>query len=254
MGARGIGRSGEVSSAIPRASPIGSRTPRWVSWLVATSRRRQCEQDRVLSDRRSRGSRNACSKICPSSPEMEWPLLYNRFVFSGPQTAAILLAELTSIRFLRDETASGFCMRLVELLEELETVPGSAAVCMNDTQKLGYLLSAIIHETDLQSVYVQLQADQLSGNVTFEQACDELHHRCDAIRADKYMDTTFHGGLKALVSTELKKIDKLKQNTSRLNCLTKDCFGMIVAFLLFVSPATCSALLAKSSRWYCETI
>ena len=160
-------------------------------------------------------------------------LLYNRFVFSGPQTAAILLAELTSIRFLRDETASGFCMRLVELLEELETVPGSAAVCMNDTQKLGYLLSAIRHETDLQSVYVQLQADQLRGNVTFEQACDELHHRCDAIRADEYMDTTFHGGRKVLVSTELKKIDKLKQNTSRLNCLTKDCLGMIVAFLPF---------------------
>jgi hypothetical protein len=85
-------------------------------------------------------------------------LLYNRFVFSGPQTAAVLLAELTSIRFLRDETASEFCMHLVELLEELETVPGTSAVCMNDTQKLGYLLSGIRHESDLQSVYVQLQA------------------------------------------------------------------------------------------------
>jgi hypothetical protein len=78
--------------------------------------------------------------------------LYNRFVYSGPQTATILLAELSKIRLLRDETPSEFCVRLVELLEELETVPGSASVCMNDTQKLGYLLSAIRHEPDLQSV------------------------------------------------------------------------------------------------------
>jgi hypothetical protein len=46
--------------------------------------------------------------------------------------------------------------------------------------------------------------------VTFEQACDELHHRCDAIRADEYMDTTFHGGRKVLVSTELKKNQKIE--------------------------------------------
>jgi hypothetical protein len=127
-------------------------------------------------------------------------LLYNRFVFSGPQTSTILIAELSNIRFLRDESPSEFCIRLVELLEELETVPGTAAVCMNDTQKLGYLLSAIRHETDLQAVYVQLQKDQLKGTVTFEKACDELHHHCDAIRADEYLDSTFHGERRALVS------------------------------------------------------
>ena len=140
-------------------------------------------------------------------------LLYNRFVFSGPQTSTILLAELSNIRFLRDESPSEFCIRLVELLEELETVPGTAAVCMNDTQKLGYLLSAIRHETSLQAVYVQLQKDQLKGTVTFEEACDELHHRCDAIRADEYLDTTVHGerrvlvssGTPVLVSAEIKK-------------------------------------------------
>jgi hypothetical protein len=59
--------------------------------------------------------------------------LYNRFVFSGPQTATILLAELSKIRLLRDETPSEFCIHLVELLEERETVPGTASVCMNDT-------------------------------------------------------------------------------------------------------------------------
>jgi hypothetical protein len=166
-------------------------------------------------------------------------LLYNRFVFSGAQTATILLAELYNIRLNRDETASEFCIRLIELLEELETVPGTAAICMNDTQKLGYLLSAIRHEPALQSVYVQLQADQLRGNVTFEQACDELYFRCDAIRADEYLDSNFRGGRKVLVSsdttvlvsTESKKLNK--EATPRLPCLSKDCSGMIVSFLPF---------------------
>jgi hypothetical protein len=46
-------------------------------------------------------------------------LLYNRFVFFGPQTSTILLAELSNIRFLCDESPSEFCIRLVELLENL---------------------------------------------------------------------------------------------------------------------------------------
>jgi hypothetical protein len=45
-------------------------------------------------------------------------LLYNRFVFSGAQTATILLAELYNIRLNRDKTASEFCIRLVELCQE----------------------------------------------------------------------------------------------------------------------------------------
>ncbi len=166
-----------------------------------------------------------------------YAFLYNRFVFSGPQTATILLAELSKIRLLRDETPFEFCIRLVDLLEDLENVPESASVCMNDTQKLGYLLSAIRHEPDLQSVYVKLQKDQLRGDVTFEIACDELHHRCDAIRADEYINSTFHGerralvsaGPQALVSTELTKHHK--EETTRLPCLAKDCSGMIVSFL-----------------------
>ncbi len=70
-------------------------------------------------------------------------LLYNGFVFSGPQTATVLMAELSSIRFHSGETGSSFCLRLIELLEDLEHIPGTAAICLNDTQKLGYLLSAI---------------------------------------------------------------------------------------------------------------
>ena len=76
-------------------------------------------------------------------------ILRNGYVFNGPQTATILLSELSKIRLRRDEDASGFCLRLVELIEDLELVPGDAAVYLTDTQKLGYLLSAIRHESSL---------------------------------------------------------------------------------------------------------
>ncbi len=66
-------------------------------------------------------------------------LFRNGYVFNGSQTATILLAELSRIRLRRDEDASGFCLRLVELIEDLELVPGNAAVYLSDTQKLGYL-------------------------------------------------------------------------------------------------------------------
>ena len=128
-------------------------------------------------------------------------LLYNGFVFSGPQTATVLMAELSTIRFQQGETGTAFCLRLTELLEDLEHIPGTAAVCLNDTQKLGYLLSAIRHEKDLGGVYVQLQTDQLRGKVTFEQACQELHFRCEAIRADNLLDSRFRPTGRALIST-----------------------------------------------------
>ncbi len=152
-------------------------------------------------------------------------LLHDGFVFSGPQTATVLMAQLSNMRFLQGETGSAFCLRLIELLEELELVPDDAAVVLNDTQKIGYLLSAIRHEEDLAAVYVQLQTDQLRGNVTFEQACQELHFRCEAIRADNLLDLQFKP-TKALISTEIKHVDKEK-----LPCLAKDCAGMVVAFL-----------------------
>ncbi len=109
-------------------------------------------------------------------------------MFNGPQTATILLGEISRIRLLRDEDASSFCLRLVELIEDLELIPGDAAVFLTDTQKLGYLLSAIRHETGLQAVYSQLLSEQLRGTVTFEQACRELHLRVEAMKADDFMD------------------------------------------------------------------
>jgi hypothetical protein len=131
-------------------------------------------------------------------------LLHNGYVFSGPQSATILLAELSHLRLKRDENASLFCMRLVDLIEDLEAIPGDSAVYLTEQQKLGYLFSAIRHETSLQSVYSQLQSEQLRGLVTFDQACRELHFRCEAIRADGFLDS--RPG-KALISTELSKLD-----------------------------------------------
>jgi hypothetical protein len=69
--------------------------------------------------------------------------LYDGYVFSGPQTMSLLLAELVNLRFKADESASGFCLRLQEIFEDLEMVPGPSSITMNDTQKIGYLLTGI---------------------------------------------------------------------------------------------------------------
>jgi hypothetical protein len=155
-------------------------------------------------------------------------LLRNGYVFNGPQTATILLAELSKIRLKRDEDASSFCLRLVELIEDLELIPGDAAVYLTDTQKLGYLLSAIRHESSLQAVYSQLQSEQLRGTVTFDQACRELHHRVESMRADDYLDG--HSG-RALISTEGKKKGQGRVELAKLSCLAKDCAELVQPYL-----------------------
>jgi hypothetical protein len=156
--------------------------------------------------------------------------LHNGFVFSGPQTATMLLAQLSNLRFLRDETGSAFCLRLVEIIEDLEMIPGKAAIFMTDTQKLGYLLSAIRHEKDLQGVYVQLQSEQLRGLISFDQACQELHHRCEAMRADELLDRNVVSTNRALLSTTGKKKGKDDQK-ELAPCLVQDCASMIVSYL-----------------------
>jgi hypothetical protein len=155
-------------------------------------------------------------------------LLRNGYVFNGPQTATILLAELSNMRLLRDEDASGFCLRLVELIEDLELIPGEAAVYLTDTQKLGYLLSAIRHEKSLQAVYSQLQSEQLRGTVSFDQACRELHHRVEAMRADDFLDS--RPG-RALLSTENKKKGQQVSQLAKVSCLAKDCVEMVQPYL-----------------------
>jgi hypothetical protein len=159
-----------------------------------------------------------------------YTLLHNGYVFSGPQTATILLGELSSLRLLRDENASAFCLRLVELIEDLEMIPGNAAVFLAETQKLGYLLSAIRHEPSLQSVYVQLQTDQLRGRVSFEEACRELHFRVEAMRADDLMDTRVG---KALISTHIKKNGQgaVRADVVMSPCLSKLCNELVASYM-----------------------
>jgi hypothetical protein len=132
------------------------------------------------------------------------------------------------MRLRRDEDASAFCLRLVELIEDLELVPGDAAVYLTDTQKLGYLLSAIRHETGLQSVYSQLQSEQLRGTVNFDQACRELHHRVESMKADDLVDG--RSG-RALISTEGKKKGQQGIVLEKVLCLAKDCKELIQPYL-----------------------
>jgi hypothetical protein len=154
--------------------------------------------------------------------------LRNGYVFNGPQTATILLTELSKIRLRRDEDASGFCLRLVELIEDLELVSGDAAVYLTDTQKLGYLLSAIRHESSLESVYSQLLSEQLRGTACFDQACRELHHRVEAMKADDLVDN--RSG-RALISTEGKKKGQQAIVYDKVLCLAKDCKELIQPYL-----------------------
>ena len=159
-----------------------------------------------------------------------YSFLHNGYVFSGPQTATILLGELSGLRLLRDENASAFCLRLVELIEDLEMIPGNAAVFLTETQKLGYLLSAIRHEPSLQSVYVQLQSDQLRGRVSFEEACRELHFRVEAMRADDLMDSRVG---KALISTHIKKNGQgsVRADVVMSPCLSKLCNELVASYM-----------------------
>jgi hypothetical protein len=95
-------------------------------------------------------------------------LVYDGFALSGPANAAILLGELSYFRCKVNESPSELVLRLQELFEDLEAVPGNAALVLNDTQKINYLLSAIRSERSLAPVYSQIQSDQVRGRITFE--------------------------------------------------------------------------------------
>ncbi len=110
--------------------------------------------------------------------------LYDGYALSGPASAAILLGELSHFRFKTDETPSEVVLCLQEFFDDLESIPGSAAMILNDTQKINYLLSAIRPERYLASVFSQIQTGQVRGIITFSQACEDLRYRCEALRAD----------------------------------------------------------------------
>jgi hypothetical protein len=181
--------------------------------------------------------------------------LHDGYVFSGPQTMTLLLAELVNIRFKADESASGFCLRLREIFEDLEMVPGPSSITMNDTQKIGYLLSGIRQEEPLQAVYVALQDKQLRGGFTFEDACGDLHNRCEAIRADELLDTPVKGQQKghqkALTSTQAKRRNKTQDTTASevemAPCLQKECTDLVKIYLPLCSLHYHQCVSGKSS-------
>ncbi len=118
--------------------------------------------------------------------------LYDGYALSGPASAAILLGELSYFRFKVDETPSEVVLRLQELFDDLESIPGTAAMTLNDTQKINYLLSAIRPERSLASVFAQIQTEQVRGTISFTQACDDLRYRCEALRADDLLVAAYH--------------------------------------------------------------
>jgi hypothetical protein len=114
--------------------------------------------------------------------------LLDGFVFAGSTTASLLLNELTNFRFLKDEMPIAMVLRLKELFQDLKLLPGDAAMVFNDTQFIGYLLSALRHEPEWATVHSYIQSGLIKGDMTFSKACDELRVRCEATRAHEVMD------------------------------------------------------------------
>jgi hypothetical protein len=98
-------------------------------------------------------------------------------------------------------------MRLEELFQDLEMLPSDSALVFNDTQKIGYLLGALRHESQWATVASTITSEQLKGKTTFRQACEELKVRCEADKAYSLIDKQTHNkrkvqGLKAKVMIE----------------------------------------------------
>ena len=120
-------------------------------------------------------------------------ILHDGFVFAGTTTATLLLNDLSNFRFLPDETPTALCLRLEELFEELELLPGNAAVTFGDTQRIGYLVNALRHEKEWDTVCSAITSAQIKGEVTFREACNELRFRCEASRAHELLDRPVRG-------------------------------------------------------------
>jgi hypothetical protein len=114
--------------------------------------------------------------------------LHDGYVFAGSTSSSLLLNELTNFRFLKDETPTALCLRLEELFQDLRMLPGEAAIEFNDTQMINYLLSALRHEAEWETVGSYITSRQIQGDITFQSACNELRVRCEASRAHSIMD------------------------------------------------------------------
>jgi hypothetical protein len=133
--------------------------------------------------------------------------LHDGFVFAGSTASTILINELSNFRFKQNETPTELIMRLEELFQDLEMLPSDSALVFNDTQKIGYLLGALRHETQWATVASTITSEQLKGKTSFRQACEELKVRCEADKAYSLIDKQTHNkrkvqGLKAKVMVE----------------------------------------------------
>ena len=149
--------------------------------------------------------------------------LYNGYTFTGTASAPILMAKLTNVRLRSGELLSAFILRLREIFEDLEALPGQMAFEYNNSQKIHYLLTAIRHERDLQPAYHAIQMATTRGEITFEEACDDLRVRCEAIRADE--ELTPGNARRAYISTESKRINADQDRTVSFAPTTPSRFG-----------------------------
>jgi hypothetical protein len=132
--------------------------------------------------------------------------VHHAYNFMGPTTAALLLKKLSNLRMTPSETPTALVMRLVELFDELEEVPGDAACVFNDVQKIGHLQAAIAHEPDLKQMHVHVQTNLARGHITFLGACTDLCAQCDDLRAQELLANGGSGtkSTRALISTTAK--------------------------------------------------
>jgi hypothetical protein len=190
--------------------------------------------------------------------------LLDGFVFSGTTSSTILLNELSNFRFKADETPSELILRLEELFQDLQMLPGEAAMTFNDTQCINYLLGALRHEPKWDTVASAITSSQIKGDITFRQACDELRLRCEAAKAYQLIDKEvkgrrkvqgyqaivvpdasevapvsavsvpapeFEAAVKSLISTMEKRINKKrggkkKPEYEKRECLAKGCTNL----------------------------
>ena len=150
-------------------------------------------------------------------------LLHDGFVFAGTTTATLLLNELSNFRFLPDETPTALCLRLEELFQELELLPGNAAVTFVDTQRIGYLVNALRHEKEWDVVCSAITSAQIKGEMTFRQACNELRFRCETNRVHEIMDKPVKGkkvrGLAAKAQDKESSEPAMDKISEQLNAL-----------------------------------
>jgi hypothetical protein len=139
--------------------------------------------------------------------------VHHAYNFMGPTTAALLLKKLSNLRMTSSETPTALVMRLVELFDELEEVPGDAAYVFNDVQKIGYLQAAIAHEPDLKQMHMHIQTSLTRGNITFLEACTDLYAQCDDLRAQELLTSGGSGTkpTRALISTSTKGLRSRNQ-------------------------------------------